>query len=272
MKLIAGGTFTMGSDDDSFPLWKPAHKVTIDSFCLGQYEVTVAEFDECVASKKCEPASARPSFPKLGTQSDAAHQTELDAFAELCNAGKKERAKHPINCVSFHAADAYCKSLGARLPTEAEWELAARGTDGRTFPWGDDVGNHSYMNAAGPEWREWLGSKGLAEPSQLMFDKSDGYVGTAPVGRYPRAQTQDGIYDMVGNVWEWTSDWYALYKDEHQMNPKGAPAGKRKAIRGGGFNGEHKIWIDPAARYHQEIDAVVHAIGFRCAANLIETK
>ena len=101
-----------------------------------------------------------------------------------------------------------------------------------------------------------------------MFDGDDGFAGTAPVGRYPRAQTQRGHMDMVGNVWEWTSDWYALYPDEPQSNPKGPAAGERKAIRGGGFNGEFALWMNPAARYHQLATASVHAIGFRCASDV----
>ena len=166
----------------------------------------------------------------------------------------------PLRCTSL--------PIWAQLPTEAQWELAARGTDGRKFPWGDDAGDQSYMNAAGTEWRDWLSSKGLPAPTGLMYEKSDGFAGTAPVGRFPRAQTQSGQLDMVGNVWEWTRDWYSLYSKEAQTNPKGPGAGDRKAIRGGGFNGEFATWVNPAARYHQLATASAHVIGFRCSAEV----
>ena len=268
MKAVTGGTFDMGSDDDGFELWKPAHKVTLDTFCLDVNEVTLAKYKACVERDKCKPADTRPEFPKSKTASDEEHKQQLDAFAEFCNWDKTGRDDHPINCLDWHRADAYCKQLGIRLPTEAEWELAARGTDGRTFPWGNDTGDQTYMNAAGTEWRRWRASKELPEPGGLMYEADDSYVGTAPVGKFPRAQTQAGMMDMVGNVWEWTADWYALYKPEAQTNPKGPAAGDRKAIRGGGFNGEFSLWVNPAARFHQLATASVHAVGFRCAADV----
>lgn len=266
MKPVVGGTFTMGSDDPSFPLWKPAHKVTLDTFCLDVNEVTVAAFRGCVDAHGCKAPSAKTNFPKSDSESVEEHDALLRATSELCNWAAAKREEHPINCVTWHESKAYCDWRGFRLPTEAEWELAARGTDGRKFPWGDDVGDHTYMNAAGLEWRKWHAEKSLPAPGGLMYEKDDGFVGTAPVGRFPRAQTQSGQLDMVGNVWEWTSDWYALYRPEPQTNPKGPGAGDRKAIRGGGFNGEFATWINPAARYHQLATARVHAIGFRCAA------
>ena len=268
MKPVIGGKFEMGSNDPSFPLWKPAHEVTLDTYCLDVHEVTVADYTGCVERGACKPADDQPSFPSADGVSDEDHARQLKAFSELCNWGKAGREDHPINCVDWYRAEAYCSERKFRLPTEAEWELAARGTDGRKFPWGDDVGNHHYMNAAGTEWKQWLLSHDLPEPTGLMYEEDDKYPGTAPVGRYPRAQTQSGQMDMVGNVWEWTADWYALYKDGSAVNPKGPSVGDRKAIRGGGFNGEFSVWINPAARYHQLATASVHAIGFRCASNV----
>jgi formylglycine-generating enzyme required for sulfatase activity/serine/threonine protein kinase len=268
MKLVTGGNFTMGSNEKGFKLWKPAHEVTLDSYCLGVNEVTVADYGRCVKAGDCKPADEKPNFPKNKGTSDELHQKQLSAFAELCNEGKPKRDDHPVNCVDWYRAANYCKKQNFRLPSEAEWELAARGGDARRFPWGDDPGGFSYMNAAGQEWADWLAANELPEPSGLMYDKNDGFVGTSPVGRYPRAQTQGGHLDMIGNVWEWTNDWFEIYKDKAQVNPKGASAGDRKAIRGGGFNGEFSLWVNPAARYHQLATASVHAIGFRCASAL----
>jgi formylglycine-generating enzyme required for sulfatase activity len=266
MKPVNGGTFTMGSDDKSFPLWQPAHQVTLDTYCLDVHEVTVGAYRSCVQSGACKEPGTKTSFPKADGQSETEHAKILEATSELCNWGVSGRDDHPVNCVDWFGADAYCQSKGFRLPTEAEWELAARGTDGRKFPWGDDAGDQTYMNAAGIEWRQWHKDKGLPLPSGLMYEKDDGHVGTTPVGRFPRAQTQSGQLDMVGNVWEWTRDWYALYGAEAQTNPKGPATGDRKAIRGGGFNGEYATWVNPAARFHQLATAKVHALGFRCAA------
>jgi len=268
MKPVSGGSFSMGSDDPSFKLWQPAHEVRLDTYCLDVSEVTVARYRDCVDAGNCEPADARPNFPKAKNGSDDDHSKQLDAFAEFCNWDKSGREQHPINCLSWSKANNYCKQQRFRLPTEAEWELAARGTDGRKFPWGDDTGDQTYMNAAGSEWREWLQLKELPEPNSLMYEASDGYAGTAPVGRFPRAQTQAGHLDMVGNVWEWTNDWYALYSADEQTNPKGPSAGDRKTIRGGGFNGEFAVWINPAARFHQLATASVHAVGFRCGSDI----
>ena len=270
MKPVFGGQFPMGSNSKTFKLWQPEHQVTIDSYCLAVNETTTAEYAMCVDAGGCKPAATQVSYPKPKSSSTEDHASQLKAFSSFCNAGRKDRAKHPINCVDWYQAKSYCKWRGLRLPTEAEWEYAARGKDGRKFPWGNDTGDHTYMNAAGLEWKRWLKSQGLPKPYGLMYEADDGFVGTSPVGRFPRAQTQAGHMDMVGNVWEWTNDWYGLYKGEEQVNPRGPAAGERKAIRGGGFNGEVAIWIQPAARFHQLATAKVHAIGFRCASNIGE--
>jgi len=268
MKAVNGGSFEMGSNEPGFPLWKPAHQVTVDTYCLDVHEVTVAQYRACVERDQCKPADAEVSFPKDASSSDEDHARQLKAFSKFCNWETAGRDNHPINCVDWYRAEAYCDHLGVRLPTEAEWELAARGTDGRKFPWGNDSGDHTYMNAAGTEWRSWLSDNGLPEPNGLMYEADDGFRGTSPVGRFPRAQTQAGQMDMVGNVWEWTADWYALYKPDAQTNPKGPATGDRKAIRGGGFNGEFSLWVNPAARFHQLATASVHAVGFRCGSDV----
>jgi formylglycine-generating enzyme required for sulfatase activity len=101
-----------------------------------------------------------------------------------------------------------------------------------------------------------------------MYETDDGFLGTAPVGSFPKGRTSLGVNDLVGNVWEWTADWFEIYKGDEQLNPKGARTGDKKAIRGGGFNGGVQLWLTPAFRYHQLADASAPAIGFRCAASL----
>ncbi|WP_437324047.1 SUMF1/EgtB/PvdO family nonheme iron enzyme [Sorangium sp. So ce381] len=267
MVLVPGGKFFMGSDEPEFKLWQPAHKVTIDTFCIDVHEVTAGDYMACSDKGECKRPPAAPDFPNTDGSPAAAHQKTLTVLAEQCTFGKPELAKHPINCLPWSLASAYCQVHGKRLPTEAEWEYAARGSDGRKFPWGDKPGDQTFMNACGTECTAWEKAHGL-KPSERMYEADDGFSGTAPVGSFPNGRTKFGADDVVGNVWEWTADWFETYKDEEQVNPKGAPAGDRKAIRGGAYNGGFALWLNPAFRYHQLATASAPGIGFRCAARL----
>ncbi len=267
MVLVAGGKFFMGSDEPAFKLWQPAHKVYVDTFCIDAREVTAAEYKACSDQGECKRPADVPSYPKAAGSSDADHEKKRTAYAELCNFGKPERDTHPINCVSWSLADAFCGFKKKRLPTEAEWEFAARGSDGRKFPWGDDAGAAEHMNAGGAEFTRWE-KKHAITPSPRLYEVDDGFEGTAPVGSFPKGKTKFGADDFIGNVWEWTSDWFETYKPDEVINPKGASTGDRKAIRGGAFNGGNILWLNPAFRFHQVPDATTPVIGFRCAMNL----
>jgi formylglycine-generating enzyme required for sulfatase activity/serine/threonine protein kinase len=268
MVLVPGGRFFMGSDDGAFKLWQPAHKVTLDTFCIDVNEVTAGDYKACSDVGECKRPPEIPDFPKSSESiSDAQHEKNKKAYSELCTFGKPGLEKHPINCVDWSLADGYCKQQKKRLPTEAEWEFAARGSDGRKFPWGDEAGDMEHMNACGLECNKWELAHAIKQ-SPRMYDTDDGYPGTAPVGSFPKGKTKFGAYDFIGNVWEWTSDWFETYHGDEVVNPTGAPAGDRKAIRGGGFNGGVQLWLNPAFRYHQLATASSHGIGFRCATNL----
>jgi formylglycine-generating enzyme required for sulfatase activity len=265
--LVPGGKFYMGSDDTTFPLWQPSHKVTLDSFCMDVTEVTAAAYKVCSDQGECKRPADTPDYPRSEGTTDEQHAKNKAAYAELCNFGKPGRESHPINCVSWDLADAYCRFLKKRLPTEAEWEYAARGSDGRKLPWGDAPGDEKHMNACGAECNRWEAAHGL-KISATMYTADDGFPGTAPVESFPAGVTRFGLHDMIGNVWEWTGDWFATYKPGEVVNPKGAPAGDRKVMRGGGFNGGVQMWLDPAFRYHQLATASTPGLGFRCAADL----
>lgn len=267
MVLVPGGKFFMGSDEPDFKLWQPAHKTIIDTFCIDKHEITAEEYRACSDLGECKRPPDAPNWPKTTGSTDEEHEKKRVAYAELCNFGKPDRDKHPINCVNWSMANSYCTFRKKRLPTEAEWEFAARGSDGRKFPWGDEPETTGRMNAGGAEFTRWEKKHGIPI-SPRLYDTDDGFEGTAPVGSFPKGQTRFGADDFIGNVWEWTSDWFETYKPEEVINPKGAPTGDRKAIRGGAFNGGNILWLNPAFRFHQVPDATTPVIGFRCAMNL----
>lgn len=267
MVLVPGGKFFMGSDEPNFKLWQPAHPVIVDTFCVDMHEVTAAEYKACSDKGECKKPPELPNWPKTAGTSDAEHEKKRAAYAELCNFGRPDRGNHPMNCVNWSLAEEYCAFRKKRLPTEAEWEFAARGSDGRKFPWGDVSGTAEHMNAGGLEFTRWETKHAIAQSARL-YEVDDGFEGTAPVGSFPKGKTKYGADDFVGNVWEWTADWFETYKPDEVVNPKGAAVGDRKAIRGGGFNGGVMQWLNPAFRYHQVPDATTPVIGFRCVMNL----
>ncbi len=167
---------------------KPGGPVEIAAFEIDLTEVTVSQYGECVAAGACSAEGL--SMPSTG----AADQPEL---VWTCNWKVNGREQHPINCVSVAMAEAYCKWAGKRLPTAAEWERAARGTDGRRYPWGnDDVTPIPQANLSDVTLlRNDPGGWGLEH-----YD--DGFVSTAPVGSFPAGNAPTGAQDMAGNIWE----------------------------------------------------------------------
>jgi eukaryotic-like serine/threonine-protein kinase len=268
MKLIPGGTFFMGSDEkDAEPNEKPAHKVKLGPYCLDELEVTVAQYKACSDHGECKRAGKDNLWPGI-----TAAQRKI--YDPLCNINDPaSRGSHPINCVDWDHARLYCEANDARLPTEAEWEFAARGSDGRTYPWGDDPPSAQLLNACGKECVAWM--KKNPDPDQpiaAMYDEDDGHPATAPVGSFPKGKSSWGIQDIAGNVWEWVADWYADYDPASASatatDPKGPVAGERRVIRGGAWNGAKPAWVRPAWRFQAAPTFRTHGIGFRCAKSL----
>jgi formylglycine-generating enzyme required for sulfatase activity len=251
--------FFMGSDD-GLDFEKPAHKVALDAFCMDEFEVTTEGYQECVDKGSCPAAGKNNAWEGITAK-------DHTAFDPLCNArAPEDRGKHPINCVTWQDATAFCSAQGKRLPTEAEWEFAARGPDGRIYPWGDEAPSANFLNACGKECTTW-GKRNHVEES-AMYQDDDGFPNTAPVGSFPAGKSRYGVQDVVGNVWEWVSDYYAAYEAKIAENPKGPESGSERVIRGGAWNGAYPSWVRPTFRYHADPTQRSYGIGFRCAKSL----
>ena len=218
--LIPAGSFVMGDDEQS-----PRREIFLDAFYIDRHELTTARYARFLAAT----GSAHPP--------EGWERLEQGAGAEL-----------PVVGVDWEDAAAYCAWAGRRLPTEAEWEKAARGTDGRSYPWGGEspsVNRANYANSA-PE----------------AYDGGLHKVGAHPSGRSPY-----GVDDMAGNVSEWTADWHAEgFRRGDVRNPKGPGAGAAKVIRGGGRYDRAERVLS-ALRYHGSPQLRADDIGFRCAAD-----
>jgi formylglycine-generating enzyme required for sulfatase activity len=260
---IPGGHFFMGSDQrDALENERPSHKVTLSTYCIDKYEVTVAKYNECSDRGDCRRAARENVWSGIT-------EKEQKTFDPLCNARDPEKlGNHPVNCVDWDQAAGYCKWRGGRLPTEAEWEFAARGPDGRVYPWGDEPPSSELLNSCGKECLAW-GKKNDVEENP-MYASDDGFATTAPVGSFPKGASRFGLEDVVGNVWEWVADWSAGYSGEEQADPHGPPTGTTKIIRGGAWNGAYPAWVRPTFRYRDVPTKRSYGIGFRCAASLPE--
>jgi formylglycine-generating enzyme required for sulfatase activity len=248
--FVAGGKFNMGTTEDepaAEPDEFPQHLIQVDSFWIDQAEVTNARFGSCVENGACQaPPSAFSSeftFEYFG----------VDAYAD-----------YPVVNVSWNQAQDYCTWVGRRLPTEAEWEKAARGRPGKTFPWGwfgqatDDRLN--YCDAQCPYvWRDAA--------------RDDGFRLTSPVGAFAKGASPYGALDMAGNVWEWVADWYDpdYYASSPAENPPGPDTGTLRGLRGGswldGLLGKRFAFARTANRYCHDPGLTRSYIGFRCAAD-----
>jgi formylglycine-generating enzyme required for sulfatase activity len=245
MAHISGGSFAMGSDaSDANEDEKPVHPVTVADFWLDRTEVTVGAYAGCVRAGKCgEPEP---------------HTAERGNYRVFCNWHHPEgRATHPINCVDYEQARAFCAWAGKRLPTEEEWEYAARaGAEGRKFPWGNDEPTPARLNACGAECSKNLIAQRFPG-GKPMYPGNDGWPETAPVGTFPAGASKHGVLDMAGNVWEWTSSLYATYD--------GKSAEAKRVLRGGSWGGGDSRTERTTNRFRLDPSSRAQFLGFRCA-------
>jgi formylglycine-generating enzyme required for sulfatase activity len=272
--LLRAGAFTMGSDDGDFAdamslcrleprrddckeVWftaeQPAHQVYLADYWIDRREVSVARYRACVNAGAC----VAPPYGEGGERFD--------------------RPELPVSLVTWNDARHFCEWTGGRLPTEAEWERAARGLDpkeavpdgghphapdaihprdddslpkGRRYPWGN-------------VYNPFLSNHGAWALDDL--DARDGFLELAPVGSFPDGRTPEGLEDMAGNVQEWVSDWFAPeYPRADAVNPKGPDAGDRRVVRGGSYL-HARAWLRGAARDKEGPGERAPWIGFRCA-------
>ncbi len=256
MALVPGGMFSMGSDQGE-EAEQPVHPVKLSPYCLDKREVTLREYRRCVTLGDCAHAPTEVEW-------EGATEHEKRAYSPFCNANEPEaRKEHPVNCVDWSMAAAYCAFAGKRLPTEAEREFAAQGPRGQAYPWGDEAPSAERANVAGGEYARWLKAQKLPAAKALYAD--DGFVGTAPAGSFAGGRSHYGLDDLAGNVWEWTADWSGPYAPAPQTDPKGPARGARRVLRGGGFNSDQARWLRPSHRWGDAPTARSHVYGFRCA-------
>ena len=232
---VPSGEFLMGAEDDQAGAdEKPKHKVELDAFLIGKYEVTNAQYNAFVkATGYRVPENC--CDPKFNLWK-----------GDLVPSGVEEL---PVINVSWDDAFAFCKWSGGRLPTEAEWEKAARGTDGRTFPWGNELPSSHRANYSFDPVSMWDGPASLVRKDQYEF------------GRSPY-----GAYEMAGNVWEWVADWYDenYYKSSPAKNPAGPEKGDARVIRGASWRNTAEMLRAANRNKHVPTERRVY-IGIRCA-------
>jgi formylglycine-generating enzyme required for sulfatase activity len=234
MILVPAGSFPMGvpkGDRDGGRDEYPRHEVALGHYYIDIYEVTHGRYAEFVKATG-HRTPENPKYPKRTLWNDRLS----DSLAE-----------RPVINVDWHDADAYCRWAGKRLPTEAEWEKAARGTDDRRFPWGNVEPTHKHLNFN----QQWQGEKTLM-----------------PVGSYEAGKSPFGAYDMAGNVWEWVADWYdpLYYEKSPAANPKGPDTGTYKVLRSSGWSVETPL-VRLFTRVKSDPTNRNDSTGFRCAAD-----
>lgn len=202
----------------------PPHRVTLSPYCIDRTEVTVRRYRECVQSGACTVFST-VNFPGLSI-------ADTQFFSQYCNGARTDRDNHPMNCVDFAQSEAFCRAQGGRLPTEAEWELAARGFDPRRYPWDDRAPGGQLVNGCDAECQTLMERPGQPRRA-TVFMGSDGYGATSPVGTYVGGQSPFGLSDASGNVAEWVSDWFGPYSAAPALDPTGPRSGSERVTRGG---------------------------------------
>lgn len=253
MVRIPAGTFVMGSDEPDvlaaladcvreayghrcsptlFSNETPRHPVHLSSYWIDRFEVSVRDYERCVGVGRCQPRPASEATRRF------------------------DAPEHPVSRVTWNDAVDYCTFHGARLPTEAEFERAARGPSGRRYPWGE-------------LFNTWASNHGRF--GWDVTDATDGFAELAPIGSHPAGKTPEGIHDLAGNVAEWVSDRYSpSYETSQAHNPRGPGVGgsNLRVLRGGSY-AQARFRLRGAARGFAEPSERRSTVGFRCARSAL---
>jgi len=242
MRLVPEGEFSMGGNDGNVDE-RPVHSVYLDAYYIDKYEVTNSLYEVCVNDGVCDPPQ------------------EISSMTYSSYYGNPQFADYPVIHVNWYQAEAYCEWRGARLPTEAEWEKAARGTDQYKYPWGN-----SFQCRNG-NFDDLMRLDGYVIPGG---PNCDGYKDTAPVGLFDGGRSPFNIYDMAGNVWEWVADWYDgnYYSDSPDKDPQGPTSGSGRVIRGGAWDVANTKNLLATRRIGYDPSTTANYLGFRCADSL----
>lgn len=253
MVYVPEGEFLMGRDTPNNPTIR---EVYLDAFWIYQTEVTNDQFSKFVNRTRYKTTAEERgwsiSYDYLWYERpDTYWAAPFGPDSDLSSLGD-----HPVIHISWVDADAYCRWAGGRLPTEAEWEKAARGNDARLFPWGNDPvtgdkANFCDFHCPVEEWKD--------------ASQNDGYRRTAPVGSYPAGTSPYGALDMAGNVKEWVADWFDqdYFSRSPYENPPGPDAGNTRVLRGGSWMNT-ELALEVSNRRNDFENASTDYIGFRC--------
>jgi len=262
MVLIPAGEFLMGSSEGEGAFDEhPQHKVYLDAYYIDKYEVTNAQFKEFVDATGYVTDAERKGYGEVWNPKEWEPGWQMLIFSgvnwrqpnkwrephpDAWEIPITDKMNHPVVQISWNDAQAYANWLGKRLPTEAEWEKAARGTKGNKWPWGNvfevDIGGVTiHTNIAGED--------------------------TVPVDSFPTGASPYGVFNMAGNVQEWVFDWYSpdYYAKSPKENPKGPDNGKFRVLRGGSWRDAKGYQVLTTSRAYQTPDYRSNLVGFRCA-------
>ncbi len=225
LAFVSAGEFQMGSEP--YLDEEPIHKVYISAFWIDQTEVTNRSYAHCVEDEACQPPKRATSFTRKAYYGNTFYDT------------------YPVIYVDWNEADSYCKWAGRGLPTEAEWEKAARGTDQRIYPWGNHLPDTDLLN--------------------YNFDFGD----TSVAMNFLSSASPYGVLNMAGNVSEWVADWYDshYYSQSPAQDPSGPASGKYRVVRGGSWPDNRNL-VRAALRLYYEPDSAFFNLGFRCAMSV----